>query len=218
MQVKIIRLLVAFPNIKIIVEKPIVTNQISNQEILELFSEQSNLFISRPWNFSQLWLKFKENLLNSEYISKIEITHSGEIVRDYISPPQDWLHHDICLIQDLNLDLMKNYTLNKKIWSNDDKNLLVNIGEGPYIEIKGGYSADRISIFKVFFHNGSSVKMDMNRRNFSIQALDERTKIVEFRDEMPINSMVEHFIKTEINDSSKKHELKILQDLQILAI
>jgi hypothetical protein len=216
MQVKIIKLLFAFPDIKIVVEKPIVTDQIINQEILELFSKQSNLFISRPWNFSQLWLNFKENLLKIEYLNNIKVTHGGDIVRQYISPAQDWLHHDICLIEDLKLK--PNYIIDKKVWSNGNKNLHINIGDSPSIEIEGGYSQERISIFEVFFQDGLTVKMDMNNRNLSIEKLDKKLENFVYVDDLPINSMIERFIKTEINEVSKNHELKILQELQILSI
>ncbi len=218
MQVKILKLLVAFPDIKIVVEKPIVTDQIINQEIFELFYKQSNLFISRPWNFSQLWLNFRENLLKIEYLSKIKVTHGGEIVRQYISPAQDWLHHDICLIEDLNLNLKPNFIIDKKVWSNGNKNLYMNIGDSPSIEIEGGYSQERISIFEVFFQDGLTVKMDMNNRNLSIEKLDKKLENFVYGDDLPINSMVQRFIKTEINEVSKNHELKILQALQILSI
>ena len=183
-----------------------------------MFSSQLNLFISRPWNFSKLWLQFKENIEISGEIKSLFIKHSGEILRDYINPPQDWLHHDICLIQELNLNFSPHNPLNKIIWSNNHKNLSINIEDGPNIEIEGGFSAERISIFEVFLKNGSKLKMDMNNRNFLIQASDGKTETIDASDDLPVNSMVEQFINTEINETNRNNELKILQKLQILSI
>jgi hypothetical protein len=58
----------------------------------------------------------------------------------------------------------------------------------------------------------------MNNRELSIQASNGMTEMFEYRDDLPINSMVDHFIKTESNAVSKNHELKIFQELRILAI
>jgi hypothetical protein len=183
-----------------------------------MFSSQLNLFISRPWNFSKLWLQFKENIEMHGEIKSLFIKHSGEISRDYIYPPQDWLHHDICLIQELNLNFRTHNPSSKIIWSNNHKNLSINIGNGSNIEIEGGFSAERISIFEVLFKNGSKLKMDMNNRNFLIQASDGKIETVEVGDDLPINSMAEQLMTTEINETSRNNELKILQKLQILSI
>ena len=218
MQLRILKLLKSFTNTKIVIEKPISTNLNINQEIFEIFSNQDNLLISRPWNFSELWLKFKENIVKGGEINSVEIEHSGEILREYINPPQDWLHHDLCLFQELNNDLKLCFSLSKKLWSNENKNLTINGRDGLNIEIVGGYSSERISIFEVFFQNGTRIKMDMNNRELSIQASNGMTEMFEYRDDLPINSMVDHFIKTESNAVSKNHELKIFQELRILAI
>ena len=218
LQLKILKLLVSFPNLKIIIEKPISINDPINKELFFMFSSQLNLFISRPWNFSKLWLQFKENIEISGEIKSLFIKHSGEILRDYINPPQDWLHHDICLIQELNLNFSPHNPSNKIIWSNNHKNLSINIEDSPNIEIEGGFSAERISIFEVFLKNGSKLKMDMNNRNFLIQASDGKTETIDASDDLPVNSMVEQFINTEINETNRNNELKILQKLQILSI
>jgi hypothetical protein len=208
----------SFTNTKIVIEKPIGANLKINQEIFEIFSNQDNLLISRPWNFSELWLKFKENIVKGQGIKSIVIEHSGEILREYITPPQDWLHHDLCLIHELNNDLKLSFSPSKKLWSNENKNLTINSRDDICIEIVGGYSSERISIFEIIFQNGTRIKMDMNNRELSIHALNGMTETFEYRDDSPINSMVEHFIKTESNIFSKNYELKIIQVLQILAI
>lgn len=218
MQLKILNLLKSLTNTKIVIEKPIGANLKINQEIFEIFSNQDNLHISRPWNFSELWLKFKENIIKGQGIKSILIEHSGEILREYINPPQDWLHHDLCLIHELNNDLKLSFSPSKKLWSNENKSLTINSRNGLNIEIVGGYSPERISIFDVFFENGTRIKMDMNNRELSIQASNATTETFKYRDDLPINSMVDHYIKTESNIVSKNHELKMLQELQILAI
>ena len=218
LQLKILKLLGSFPDRKIIIEKPISINNSINKELFSMFSSELNLFISRPWNFSKLWLHFKENIKMHGEIKSLFVEHSGEILRDYINPPQDWLHHDICLIQELNLNFGPHNPLSKIIWSNNHKNISINIGDGSNIEIQGGFSAERISIFEVFLKNGSKIKMDMNNRNFLIQTSDGKTETIEVGDDLPVNSMAEQFINTEINETSRNNELKILQELQILSI
>lgn len=218
MQLRILNLLKSFTNTKIVIEKPISINLNINQEIFKIFSNQDNLLISRPWNFSELWLKFKENIVKGEVIKSIEIKHSGEILREYINPPQDWLHHDICLIHDLSKYINLNNTSINKFWSNEKKNLTINNNNGIKIGIEGGYSPKRVSIFEVSFQNGARLNMDMNHQTYSIQTFDGMIETFEHRDDLPINSMADHFINRDLNVSINKEELKILQELQILAI
>jgi len=218
MQLKILNLLKSFTNTKIVIEKPVGSNQNSNREILDFFYNQSNLFISRPWNFSVIWSKFSANFASNEVIKNIKIEHSGEILREHINPPQDWLHHDVCFIHELNKYLNVDFTKFTKRWSNKNKNLKLKSHEGLKIEIKGGFSTRRVSTFEVSYQNGAKITMDINNRSYSIQTIDGLTQNFEFLNDLPINTMANHIINLDTNPSVTNIELQLLKELQILEV
>ena len=218
MQLKILNTLKNYTEGKIIIEKPVGSNQNINKEILDLFSNQENLFISRPWSFSEIWNKFSANFASNEVITNIKIVHSGEIIRKYLNPPQDWLHHDICFIHEIKKYLNLNFTKLSKLWSNENQSLTLKSLEELKIEIIGGFSPNRVSIFEVSYKSGMKINMDINNRSYLVQDSDGLTNNFEFMNDLPINSMVDHILNLETDHPVKNIELPLLKELQILAV
>jgi hypothetical protein len=218
LQLESIKKLQKFNKIKIVIEKPISKDKIANLELFKVLSNQSNIFISRPWSFSQLWLQLKKYLILEQEITGINIRHCGEILREYINPPQDWLHHDLCLLKEIKPSLEFSGLEIQKSWSIENTRLVIESSNENNIEIVGGYSPERISIFEVFLENGMTLKMDMNRRTLAVQLTNGIIKNHEYKDDLPINSMVEYLMNTELSSSNHKEELEILKTLQALSI
>ncbi len=218
MQLESLKKLQSFDELKIVIEKPISKDKIVNQELFKVLSNQSNVFISRPWNFSEIWLQLKKYLSLEQKISGINIRHSGEILRKYINPPQDWLHHDLCLLKEIKPSIELSDLEIRKSWSNENTRLVIESSNGNNIEIAGGYSPDRISIFELFLENGMTLRMDMNHRTLAVQLNNGIIENHEYKDDLPINSMVEYLMNTEFNGFNQKEELEILETLQALSI
>jgi hypothetical protein len=60
--------------------------------------------------------------------------------------------------------------------------------------------------------------MDMNQKSLTVQRGDSAPEVFKYTDDLPINSMVEHFVGTKIDESNQKRELDLLKALQILSI
>jgi hypothetical protein len=218
LQLKALHKLQSFSEIKTIIEKPITEDQLINKEISNILSKQGNIFISRPWNFSKLWQEYKHNLTADKDIKSIKVRHSGELLREYINPPQDWLHHDLCLLHEVNLDINVNEAEGGKIWSNNNKNLSIQSNNGVNIDVVGGYSLERISSLEIILENNMMLTMDMNQKSLTVRRGDSAPEVFKYSDDLPINSMVEHFVGTKIDESNQKRELVLLKALQILSM
>lgn len=218
LQLKALNKLQSFSEARIIIEKPITEDQLINKEISNILSKQGNIFISRPWSFSELWQEYKHNLTAEKYIKSIKVRHSGELLREYINPPQDWLHHDFCLLHEINLDVDLTEAEGKKIWSNNNKNLSIQSNNGVNINVVGGYSLERISILEIISENNTMLTMDMNQKSLTVRRGESAPEVFMYSDDLPINSMVKHFVGTKIDESNQKRELDLLKALQILSI
>jgi hypothetical protein len=218
LQLKALHKLQSFSEIKTIIEKPITEDQLINKEISNILTKQGNIFISRPWTFSKLWQEYKHNLTSDKQIRSIKVRHSGELLREYINPPQDWLHHDLCLLHEINLDVDLTKVEGRKIWSNNNKNLSIQSNNGVNIDVVGGYSLERNSILETISENNTTLTMDMNQKSLTVRRGDSAPEVFKYSDDLPINSMVEHFVGTKIDKSNQKRELVILKALQILSM
>jgi hypothetical protein len=218
LQLEALHKLQSFSEVRIIIEKPITEDQLINKELSNILLKQGNIFISRPWTFSKLWQEYKHNLTLDKHIRSIKVRHSGELLREYINPPQDWLHHDLCLLHEINLDIDLTEAEGRKIWSNNNKNLSIQSNNGVNIDVVGGYSLERNSTLETISEINTTFTMDMNQKSLTIQRGDSAPEAFKYSDDLPINSMVEHFVGTKIDESNQKRELDLLKALQILSI
>ena len=218
MQLDSLKKLQSFNKLKIVIEKPVSKDKILNLELFKVLSNQSNIFISRPWNFSQIWLQLKKYFELESEISRINIEHSGEILREYITPPQDWLHHDLCLLKEIKPSIkLSNLVIGKSL-NKDNTKLVIESYNENNLKIVGGYTSERISIFEVFLENGIKLKTDMNHRTLTVELDNGVIENYEHSDDLPINSMVDYLINKEWKISNHKKELEILEVLQVLTI
>jgi hypothetical protein len=218
LQLKALHKLQSLSEVRIIIEKPITEDQRINKEISNILTKQGNIFISRPWSFSKLWQEYKHKLTSEKHIRSIKVRHSGELLREYINPPQDWLHHDVCLLHEINLDIDLTEVEGSRIWSNNNKNLSIQSNNGLSIDVVGGYALERNSILETISDNNTALTMDMNQKSLTVRRGNSAPDVLKYSDDLPINSMVKHFVGTKIDESNLKRELDLFKALQILSI
>lgn len=217
MQLKSIKKILAFSETKILIEKPICSYPQINNEITKLIANQNNIFISRPWNFSNLWRYFLRECLSEGEIISIKISHSGDSSRHFMTPPQDWLHHDLCLLEEL-LRLKNYQNLKYEVEWSEEKNHLDISGTGIIsIKIGGGLSTKRDSTFQIQFKNGTKMVMDMIESKY--YKFDTKSEAQEFAhtNNDSLYNMVNHFIDLSLNSSEIKDEIEKLHFLDLLA-
>jgi hypothetical protein len=77
---------------------------------------------------------------------------------------------------------------------------------------------ERNSTLETISEINTTFTMDMNQKSLTIQRGDSAPEAFKYSDDLPINSMVEHFVGTKIDESNQKRELDLLKALQILSI
>jgi hypothetical protein len=216
MQLISIKKLLQISAAKILVEKPISSFPEINYEIAKLIAIQNNVFISRPWNFSNLWKFFLGECLSEGEIISVEINHSGESNRDFMTPPQDWLHHDLCLLQEL-LKFKRYDKLDYLVEWTKSKSQLDIAGIGVIsVRVSGGLSAERSSTFEVRFRNNTKMIMDMSRNKcYKFNSTGEVQEF-EFTNKNSLFLMVNYFVDLNSNLIENKEEEK-LQILDLLS-
>ena len=217
MQLKSIKKIMKFPETKILVEKPVSGFPEINHEIAKLIAIQKNIFISRPWNFSNLWKFFLGECLSEGEIISVEINHSGESSRDFMTPPQDWLHHDLCLLQEL-LKFKKYDKLDYVVgWAERESHLDIS-GVGVIsVKVSGGLSAERSSTFQVRFKNDTKMIMDMSRNK--CYKFNSRGEVQEFQftNKNSLFLMVSYFVDLTSDSIENNDEEEKLQFLDLLS-
>ena len=216
LQIKIINTLTNSESTKIIIEKPISSDNLINNKLKEIFLKQRNLFISRPWNFSPIWINFKKEINATNKIEKLIVMHYGEVLRNHINPPQDWLHHDLCLILDLgfnfeDVEVVKN-------WSEDRQNLQIQFNQNMHFDISGGYRPNRKSSFIIENQSNTKFELDLNNGVFSILRSTGEEMVSKFQNSNSITIMVKYFQDLLINKKSYETEKDYLQILGLLSI
>jgi hypothetical protein len=218
LQLKCIKNILGITKSKILIEKPISLDPLINSEVLDLIEGNDNIFISRPWNYSKIWRSFLADSKGQREIKHLEVRHFGEVVRDFITPPQDWLHHDICLLEEI-ISLHKYKNINYHIdWSANRETLRI-IGDGDVtLEVNGGFSNTRESSISVTFNDKSKMVLNLNEKSYSkVTAMNEiETLKFETNDSIPM--MIDHLIKLNTNSDDRLKERNILNSLKLLSI
>ncbi len=213
LQLQCIKKILELTETKILIEKPITFHSQINNEIRSLIENHHHIFISRPWNFSSLWRSFLEECLSEGEIVDIEISHSGESSRHYINPPQDWLHHDLCLLQEL-LKLKDYQNFNYEVEWSEERHRLDILGKGIIsIKIGGGLSTNRNSAFQVTFKNNTKILMDMIENKYYKFSSKGEEQEFKFTNNDSLHIMVNHFINLSFylrKNNDEKEKLQIL--------
>lgn len=101
LQLSILRKLINLKS-RIVLEKPIATNKQSWNELNEVvLLSSSSIFYSQPWTYSKIWEKSIQEISNLSLPISINIYRSGKEDREIYSGAQDWLPHDLYLLEDL---------------------------------------------------------------------------------------------------------------------
>lgn len=87
----------------VILEKPLGATLNDFLRVEELIkSTNSNIDLSRPWCFSNIWINLKDRIKNWDLKgASFTFRRSGPVAHTYISPVEDWIPHDIYLASDI---------------------------------------------------------------------------------------------------------------------
>lgn len=203
LQLEILNELNAFEG-KIILEKPLATS-LKEFKIFEIeIEKKKNVYFSQPWTASNVWRKAKSLLPQSEYPLRIEIERSGSIQRDYVSAPQDWLPHDLFLLQDLAQGRMDLEVLGAIFTNPNSVNLNLNLKGLFTVTLNCGYTADRVANWKIYLQNDSVIDINF-LENSCIQMERDKsfhaTNKEEFYRDNPLVTMFEEIYKPEQGSS-----------------
>jgi hypothetical protein len=195
---------------KVILEKPIFTSleQAARFESAVRDSNFLELHFSEPWTYSQLWAQLENKI--STYDGQIDIhaVRSGNIKRDYLNPPQDWLSHDIYLMSSLSRRLNLKIACLTTEWAPDYSYFRAQfqIGEQIKLLIEGGYSIENRRAFWEAKFKSESVVIDFTASDYSILSSDrERIGYISFVEDHPLINLLHHVVKTKgENNISKK--------------
>ena len=217
LQLKCVKKILEIAKAKILIEKPVGLDLQINSEIKSLIEGNDNVFISRPWSFSKLWKDFLADIVHQGDLTGLEVKHFGEITRDFMAPPQDWLHHDLCLLEEI-ISLYKYKRIDFQIHWSSNRDTLKILGEGDMsIEINGGFSENRKSHISLTFQNETKLVLDLNEKTYSRIEIENELETFEFETNDSIPTMVDYFMNLRTNLSDREKEINILNRLQLLS-
>ena len=218
LQLKCINNILGITKSKILIEKPISLDPLINSEVLDLIKGNDNIFISRPWNYSKIWRSFLADSKSQGVIKHLDVRHFGEVVRNFITPPQDWLHHDICLLEEI-ISLHKYKNTDYQIdWSANRDTLRITGNGDVTLEVNGGFSNTRESSISVTFNDKSKMVLNLNEKFYSkVNAMNE-IETLKFETNDSIPTMIDYLIKLNSNSEDRLKERNILNSLQLLSI
>ena len=218
LQLKCIKNILGITKSKILIEKPISLDPLINSEVLDLIKGNDNIFISRPWNYSNIWKSFLTDCISHGQIVHLDVRHFGEVVRDFITPPQDWLHHDLCLLDEI-ISLPKYKNIDYQIDWSINRDALKIIGNGDFtLEVNGGYSNTRESSISVTFNDKTKMVLNLNEKSYSKINAKNEIETLKFETNDSIPTMIDHLIKLNSNSDDRLKERNILNSLQLLSI
>ena len=184
----------------IILEKPFFRN-LKEQEEFNRILDTSNLSIrsSSPWVYSDIWLKSKHSILKLNGPLKIEILRSGPFKRTQIESYLDWLSHDVQLLSDLFTfdvtigEVQSQFNLQEPC----TKKYTFHLSNGTLVELKGGASENRISIWKIQDSNGYSCAINFDSK--TLESFSDREVLVNSyqspQSDEPLLNMIEYYCR-----------------------
>jgi predicted dehydrogenase len=198
---------------RVILEKPFAVNADQLSRLVSIVQEAPyESFASAPWSYSEQWKSSKEFFDQSGIHRNISITRGGDHLRDYVTPEQDWLIHDLMLLQDLEKENAQNLQVAKcRCYSIYGSGHLIGmLSDASKWHLQGGYiSHSRIAVWRVEteeliltvnFQNGSRI---VERRDGKI--LQNTT----FDNSRVLNSMASDIICDRIGSGDVVSTLKL---------
>jgi len=186
---------------KLILEKPLFTNLSQLQKFTKIVEESTlSLYFSCPWKYSKIWEFSKKTMMQNIYPLNIQTQRYGTALRKYAKPPQDWLAHDIYLVQDLFISTNFRLIERETIWIEDTKEAIVNLKmpDGSKCSIIGGYanSAARWANWSVYFSDNSKMEIDFlygETRIYNNAEVDLPEQIVSITENHPVVEMLANY-------------------------
>ena len=150
---------------KVILEKPIFTNLSQVQKFTNVVDGSAlSFYLSSPWKFSKIWEYSKKAIIKNVHPLNIETQRFGIALREYAKPPQDWLAHDIYLIQDLFLSTNFSLIDKETLWAKDMTEASINLQmpDGSKCSMRGGYAnnAKKWANWNVYFSDSRKMEID----------------------------------------------------------
>lgn len=195
--------LIAHLQAKVLLEKPIATSNNESIEFEQIVDKSNNtFFISQIWKYSEIWQQIKKasDLGNT---SSIFIERFGSNRRKYLSPPQDWLSHDLYLLYDLYGKKLRDSEICKVFLpSSDVLQCKIDLKKGPEINMIGGLkNGQRVMRWTVSDNFSDTVTDFLTNSITSINKISKIQTVTNLISENLILRMVEDVNKsTEIID------------------
>jgi predicted dehydrogenase len=194
----------------LIVEKPFCNDFFELENLIRIKQRIPLLRISNPWTYSKIWQLARELLVDNFDQGKIGVIRSGPEQRTYLSPPRDWLFHDLMLINDLAKNLNSAITVQnrsggqERLWKDITltvKNLEANLS--------GGFAENRVANWKASNEN-AHLEIDFNRMRllFEIPSVHTQEQEISISDN-PLLNMLESFEK----DFQSREEFELQMNL-----
>jgi hypothetical protein len=197
-------------NCNLILEKPLATSEESWRDVVALIkNSKCRVFYSQPWTFSKVWQRFVDEIGGLNSPISIEIYKTGQEYRSEFTALQDWLPHDLYLLESLlrkrNIS-RKHVVVARGLKPNQTS---INIADEVNITISFTVSNHRQMIWSIAANHRSKFIIDF--LDNSISEYDEEVMVSKesFDDDHPLVNMVERFL-IDIQGSSES-ELPIMQ-------
>jgi len=196
----------------VILEKPLATSAQSWCDVATLITNtKCRVFYSQPWTYSKVWQRFVGEIGGLNYPISIEIHKTGQEYRSDFTALQDWLPHDLYLIESLlrNLDISrKRIVVARGLKPNQT---LINIAGEVNIGISFTVSNHRQMIWSIAANHRSKFIIDFLDNSISEYDHDVMISTESFDNDHSLVNMVEQFL-TDIQGSSES-ELPRMQEI-----
>ena len=199
-------------NCNVILEKPLATSAQSWRDVASLISNSKcRVFFSQPWTFSKLWQSFVSEISKLNSPNSIQILRSGQEYRSDFTALQDWLPHDLYLLESLlrKLGISGEQIVVAKGLNSTQTSIMV--ADKLHISISFTTSNHRQMFWSIATNHGSKFVIDF--LDSSISKYDEETVLSteSFAGDHPLVNMLEQFL-IDIQRPSE-NELPIMQEI-----
>lgn len=178
---------------RLILEKPAGCDLVDYENLIAwIQSATCRVYLSQPWTYSRIWIRAKE--LITEMVVPIEISTKrvGEIRRDYLHPPQDWMPHDLLLLHDLLVTQNESISQLQVDWSEgfdaiSIKGSLVN--KSTFIMLAGFSPGTKEAIWMIIDSAKNRLIVDFDRKRLETFNTAGQIVIEEFPVDNPVVNM-----------------------------
>jgi len=196
----------------IILEKPLATSAQSWRDVATLITNaRCRVFYSQPWTFSKLWQRFvgEINGVNSPF--SIEIHKTGQDYRSDFTALQDWLPHDLYLLESLlrKLEISGERIVVAKGLNSAQTSIIFE--DKLQVSISFTTGEHRRMLWSIVTIRGSKFVIDFLACSISEFDEEEMLATESFVDDHPLVNMVEQFM-IDIQRPAE-NELPLMQEI-----